>query len=395
MAERFAIVGARVVPVTSPVLEDGVVVIADGRIESVGTAAPGDVPHVDAAGQWLLPGLVDAHTALGIVEDGNGWSGSDAAEPAGAANAGLRARDGIAPTDLGFQDAVAGGVLAAGVGPSTRAPIGGQSVAIRCWGRTVDEMVLRDPCGIRAALGEQPKRTDDTFPITRMGIAAVIRAALTAAQDRLDDPSASVLPELVALGIPALGAALRREIPWRQHAHRADDIATALRIADEFGLQLVIDRGTEADLLADQLAARDVPVVLGPITVNRRGVEMQKRSLHTARRLAAAGVRVAFTTGAGTIPIQFLAHQASFAVREGLDREVALAALTIEPARILGVDDRIGSLEPGKDADFCLWSGDPLDPRHRVGTAFVGGHEIYRFDHDQGLGHFGELVWVP
>jgi imidazolonepropionase-like amidohydrolase len=188
---------------------------------------------------------------------------------------------------------------------------------------------------------------------------------------------------------------LRGEIPWRQHAHRADDIATALRIADEFGYRLVIDRGTEADRLAAQLAERDVPVVLGPLTVNRRGVEMRNRSPHTARHLVSAGVHIAFTTGAGTVPVQYLAHQASFAVREGLDRDVALAALTIEPARILGIDDRLGSLQPGKDADLCLWSGDPLDPRQRVVAAFVGGQEVYRFDHERGVGRFGSLDWIP
>ncbi|WP_344215259.1 amidohydrolase family protein [Kribbella sancticallisti] len=392
MPERFAIVGARVMPITGAVIDNGAVIVAGGRIESVGTAdsVPAHLSRVDATGRWLLPGLVDAHTRLGIVEEANGWSGADAAEPASAANAGLRARDAVSPSDLGLQDAISGGVLAAGVDPSTRAPIGGQSVAIRCWGTTVDEMVLRDPCGVRAALGEQPKRTDDTFPITRMGVAAVIRAALVAARGRLDDPDAAEGSEQAALA-----AALRGEIPWRQHAHRADDIATALRIADEFGLRLVIDRGTEADRLAGELAGRGIPVVVGPLTVNRRGVEMKNRSLQTAQRLAAAGVRIAFTTGAGTVPVQFLAHQASFAVREGLDRDTALAGLTIEPARILGVEDRIGSLEPGKHADLCLWSGDPLDPRHRVVTAYLGGREIYRFDPGAGVGRFGDLVWLP
>ena len=381
--DRFAVVGARLLPIDGPPIDDGVLVLANGKIEAVGTTAPDGVPQVDATGSWLLPGLVDAHSCLGIVEEGAGWSGNDAGEH--GANAGLRASDAVNPADLGFQDAVAGGVLAAGVDPTVRAPIGGQSAALRCWGRTSDEMVLRDPCGIRSALGEQAKRTDHSFPITRMGVAAVIRAALTAARNTEDDS-----PEAAALR-----RALRGEIPWRQHAHRADDIATALRIADEFGLRLVIDRGTEADRLADHLAARDVPVVLGPLVVNRRGVEMQRRSLRTAARLAAGGVRVAFTTGAGTMPVQFLAHQATFAVREGLDRDTALAALTLEPARILGVADRIGSLAVGKEADFCLWDGDPLDPRRRVQAAFVQGREIYRFDRARGVGRFGDLEWVP
>ncbi|MCL2781489.1 MAG: amidohydrolase family protein [Actinomycetia bacterium] len=401
---RFAVVGARVLPVCGPPLNDGVLVVADGRIESVGERVPEGVPRVDAAGCWLVPGMIDAHAAVGIVEEGIGWAGDDAREY--GADAGLRASDAINPADLGLRDAIAGGVLAADVSPSVASPIGGQCVTIRCAcpggdgpggagpgrpavGVTISELVLRDPSGVRAALGERVKRTDGEFPITRMGAASVIRAALTAGRDRLDrdrfdrdrldgggEPASSA-PATEELA--ALGRVLRREIPLRAHAHRADDIATAMRIADEFGARLVIDRGTEAHLVADRLAERDVPVVLGPLVVDRRGVEQRGRTLRAAARLAAAGVRLAFTTGAGTIPVELLAHQACFAVREGLDPATAVAALTLEPARILGVDDRLGSLEPGKLADFCLWDGDPLDPRRRVLAAYIGGELTYQY----------------
>ena len=170
---------------------------------------------------------------------------------------------------------------------------------------------------------------------------------------------------------------LRREIPWRQHCHRADDIATAMRIAEEFGYDLVIDHGTEAHLLADIIADRGIPVVLGPLLTSRSKVEVRNRSLANPALLDQAGVTFALTTDHPVVPINFLSYQAALAVKEGLAAATAIRALTIHPARIAGVDDRLGSLEPGKDADLVIWSGDPLDVLSRVERAFIGGAEIY------------------
>ena len=172
---------------------------------------------------------------------------------------------------------------------------------------------------------------------------------------------------------------LRKEIPWRQHCHRADDIATALRIAEEFGYQLVIDHGTEAHLLADILAAKDIPVIIGPLFTSRSKVELRNRSLDNPGKLAAAGVTIAITTDHPVVPINFLAHQAALSVKHGLDRDTALRAHTINPARIIGIDDRLGSIEPGKDADLVVWSGDPLDVLSRVEHALIDGTEIYSY----------------
>ena len=171
---------------------------------------------------------------------------------------------------------------------------------------------------------------------------------------------------------------LRREIPWRQHCHRADDIATAIRISREFGYQLVIDHGTEAHLLAELIAAEDIPVIIGPLFTSRSKVELRNRSLANPGRLDAAGITIAITTDHPVVPIHFLIHQASLAVKEGLDARAALRAVTINPARILGVDDRIGSLEPGKDADLVIWSGDPLDVTSRAERAYSGGRRDLR-----------------
>ena len=195
------------------------------------------------------------------------------------------------------------------------------------------------------------------------------------------------------LKLEALVRVLRREIPWRQHCHRADDIATAMRMAREFGYDLVIDHGTEAYLLADQIAAASIPVIIGPLFTSRSKVELRNRSLANPGRLAAAGVTIAITTDHPVVPIHFLIHQVTLAVKEGLDPVTALRAVTIHPARIIGCADRIGSLSVGKDADLVIWSGDPLDVMSRAERAYVDGREIYRYDYDLRDGVFAD-VWA-
>jgi imidazolonepropionase-like amidohydrolase len=393
-----AIVEGRVVPIVGDPIEGGTVLVERGRIAAVGgpdLAVPGDATVVRAAGKWVLPGFIDAHTHLGNHEEGEGWAGNDVNEKTDPNTAHVRALDAIYPADLGFRDAIGGGVLAVNVNPGSGNPIGGQAVAIKCWGRTVDEMVLREPSGLKSALGENPKRVygdRKKTPETRLGTAAVIRDALTQAGNYIAkwaNPQPDKPPER-DLKMEALAKVLRREIPWRQHCHRADDIATAMRIADEFGYELVIDHGTEAHLLADVIAARGIPVIIGPLFTSRSKVELRNRSLANPGRLDAAGVMIAITTDHPVVPIHFLVHQATLAVKEGLDPESAMRAVTINPARILGVADRLGSIEPGKDADLCVWSGDPLDVMSRVELAFITGREVYRYDYARRTGSFAE-----
>ena len=392
-----AITGGRVVPVTADPVENGTVLIEDGKITAVGAglAVPDGAQVIDAAGQWVLPGFIEVHGHVGVHEEAQGWAGSDTNEMTEPVTAQVRALDAINPADLGFRDAISGGVLAVNVNPGSGNPIGGQTVALRCWGRTVDEMLLREPSGLKSALGENPKRVygeQGKMPSTRLGTAAVIRGAFVAAanyQAKLDaeaaKPEADRKPVDRDLKLEALGRVLRREIPWRQHCHRADDIATALRIAEEFGYDLVIDHGTEAHLVADLLAARDIPVIIGPLFTSRSKVELLNRSLANPGRLAKAGVTIAITTDHPVVPIHFLVHQATLAVKEGLDRDTALAALTINPARIAGVDGRLGSIEAGKDADLVLWSGDPLDVFSRAQRALIGGREIYSWNNGEAV----------
>jgi imidazolonepropionase-like amidohydrolase len=378
----LAIVGGWVIPIEGAPFSDGVVLVQDGAILALGrdVRVPDGVERVDATGKVVLPGLVDAHVHLGVHEEAEGWAGEDTNEMTDPVTAHVRALDAINPADLGFQDAVAGGVLTVNVNPGSGNPIGGQTVAVRCGGRTVDEMVLRAPSGMKSALGENPKRVygeRKELPSTRLGTAAVIRDALVKAANYLaKQERGNGEPAERDLRWEALGMVLRREIPWRQHCHRADDIATAMRLADEFGYRLVIDHGTEAALLADRIAERGVPVLIGPLLTSRSKVELRNRSLANPGRLAAAGVELGIITDHPVVPIQLLHVQAALAVKEGLDAAAALRAVTLTPARVIGVDDRLGSLEPGKAATLCVWSGDPLDVRSRVEAAWIDGRPV-------------------
>jgi imidazolonepropionase-like amidohydrolase len=380
---KLAIVGGQVIPIEGTPFSDGTILIENGTITELGrdVRVPDGVERVDAGGKVVMPGLVDAHVHLGVHEEAEGWAGQDTNEATDPVTPQVRALDGINPADLGFRDAIAGGVLTVNVNPGSGNPIGGQTVAIRCAGRTVDEMVLRAPSGVKSALGENPKRVygeRKQLPSTRLGTAAVIRDAFVKAANYLEKRERGE-GEFVDRDLrwETLGMVLRREVPWRQHCHRADDIATAMRLADEFGYRLVIDHGTEAALLADRIAERGVPVLIGPLLTSRSKVELRQRSLANPGRLAAAGVELAIITDHPVIPIQLLHVQAALSVKEGLDEATALRAVTLTPARVMGVDDRLGSLEPGKAATLCIWSGDPLDVRSRVEAAWIDGRQVH------------------
>ena len=390
----FALVGARVLPIDAPAIEEGTVVLRDGRVAAVGPASevevPSDAEVVDAAGAWVLPGLVDAHVHLGVWEEGEGWAGQDTNEMTDPVMAAARAVDAINPREQGFDDALMGGITTVNVNPGSGNPIGGQAVALKTYGRYVDEMVLRNPSGIKAALGENPKRVygdQKKTPSTRLGVALVLRRAFAAARSyQARVAAADGKPVDTDLVSEALVKVLDGEIPWRQHCHRADDIATALRLADEFGYRLVLDHGTESYLLADLLAERKVPVLYGPLIVSRSKVEVRDRSLRAPGILDRAGVEVSIITDHPVVPVEYLITQAALAVREGMDRGAALRAVTINPARVLGVDDRVGSLAVGKDADVVLWSGDPLDLQSRVLRTWVDGVEVYTYDPEAAAG---------
>ncbi|WP_106185492.1 amidohydrolase [Umezawaea tangerina] len=391
---NVAITGGYVVPVDGDPIEGGTVLVQDGRIVAVGTdvGIPEGVEVVDAAGSWVLPGFVEAHGHMGVHEEGEGWAGQDTNEMTDPNGARMRALDAINPADTGFRDALSGGVTTAVVKPGSGNPIGGRTVAVKMWGRTVDEMVIREPVSVKSALGENPKRVygdQKKIPSTRQGVAAVIRDAFTKAQDykaRREHASSEGKPFDRDNTLETLVRVLDREIPWSQHCHRADDIATALRLAEEFGYRLVVHHGTEGHKIADLLAERGVPVVIGPLFTTRSKVELRERSLRNPGILERAGVELAITTDHPVIPIHFLVHQVTLAVKEGLERSTALRTITTNPARISGLDDRVGSLKPGLDGDVVIWSGDPLDVLSRALRVFVQGREVYTYNHATGVG---------
>jgi imidazolonepropionase-like amidohydrolase len=251
--------------------------------------------------------------------------------------------------------------------------------------------VISDAVSVKSALGENPKRVygeKKQTPSTRLGVAYVIRQALADAQHYAaarDAAAAKNEPFARDLAKETLARVLSGELAWDQHVHRHDDIATAIRLADEFGYRLVINHGTDGAKLADVLAERDIPVIYGPMFTSRSKLELRDRAIANLGRLASAGVRVAITTDHPVVPINFLVYQAALAVKDGLDRRVALEALTVNPASFLRLDDRVGSLRVGLDGDLVLWSGDPLDVMNRAERVFISGAEVYRWEDGRGI----------
>jgi len=377
----LAITNGRVITMAGEELDKGTVLVKDGKIAAVGrdTEIPEGTEIIDAAGKVVMPGFIDAHSHVGIMEEifHEGDDGNETSDPV---TPHLRVIDGINPEDLGFRDAVLGGVTSVVAAPGSANVIGGEMVAIKTYGKIVDEMVIRAPAGLKVAFGENPKRVygkQKKAPVTRMATAGLLREALVKAQNyarKLEkgqkDPDR--LPER-DLQLEVLVKVLKKEIPLRAHAHRADDIVTAIRIAEEFGLDIVIEHCTEGYKIASFLAERKIPAVVGPTVTNRSKVELKDRSVMTPGLLNKAGVRLALMTDHPVIPINYLSLLAALAVKEGMDAQAALEAITIEAARICGIDSRVGSLEVGKDADIIILDGHPLEFETRVEKVLING----------------------
>ena len=371
------------------VISRGVIVVSDGKIAEVGVEGkveiPADAEVVDAGGRIVTPGLIDAHTHLGVHEEGLGWEGNDTNEITDPVTPHMRAIDGIKADDEGFEDARNHGVTCVGIVPGSANPIGGLGVAVKTYGRVVDEMVVRNPIGLKMAFGENPRRVHGLeakrSPYTRMGVAALIREWLVKARNysrkkELFKDQPEKMPE-EDIKLEALELVVKGEIPARMHSHRDDDIATALRIAREFNINVVIDHATEAWKIPDMIAEHGVPAVVGPLLTAKRKVELRDRTTEAPKILVEHGVMVAITTDHPVIPIKLLPISAAVAIRDGMPWEEALKALTVNPAKILGIDDRVGSLEAGKDADVVIWEGKPLTLEAKPYKVFIGGKEVY------------------
>ena len=342
----------------------------------------------DAEGMYAMPGIIAAHSHIGMWEDGMGREGSDGNEATNPVTPEMRSIDGINPFDRCFKEAVACGVTTAVTGPGSANVVGGTFVAMKLYGRSMDEMILKFPVAMKAAFGENPKRVygDKATPATRMAIAAILRKALAGALDYAkkienakDDPSK--MPER-DLGKEALLPVIRRELPLKIHCHRADDILTAIRIAKEFNVRFTLDHCTEGylipDLLKETIEETGAGIIIGPLLTDRSKIELRNVSFSAPKALYDAGIDFAMMTDHPVIPEQYLPVCAALAVREGLPEDAALRSITINAARITGIDDRVGSLEVGKDADIAVFSGHPLDFRSRCVLCTVDGQVAHR-----------------
>ncbi len=334
----------------------------------------------DARGAHILPGFVDAHSHIGMWEDGLDFEGDDGNEIGDPVTPQLRGLDAVNPMDTCFREALQGGVTTVLTGPGSANPIGGQFCALKTRGHRVDDMVLQAPVGMKFAFGENPKRVyrdRNACPATRMATAALIRENLYKARHYLEKKTACKADEVpdFDMKLEALVPVLQGKLPAHFHAHRADDIFTALRIAKEFGLKCVIVHGTEGYLVADILAKEGVPVITGPNLTDRSKPELKNQDLKNTAALLRAGVLTALCTDHPVIPEQYLPLCAALAASAGLTDEEALGTITINAARIAGLDKRVGSLKPGKDADILVFDGHPFDRGARLIKVLVNGEE--------------------
>ena len=385
----LAIKGGRVLTMAQQPIENGIVIIESGKISKVGVniEIPEGAQVIDASGKVVMPGIIDAHTHIGVHEDGLGWEGSDGNEMTDPATPQVRALDGINPEDEAFADARCAGITACAVAPGSANVLGGEGVIVKTWGRIADDMVVRT-WGMKAALGENPKRVyreQKKIPSTRMGTAAVLRENLVKAQDYLrkieiGEKNPDKMPDR-DLKMESLARVIKGEMPLRVHAHRADDIVTAIRIAEEFDIRISIEHCTEGHKIARLLAEKQIPCSVGPTFISRSKVELRELSFKTAGVLANEGVKIALITDHPVVPLQYLPVCAGLAIKAGLSREQALRAITINAAEIIGAADRIGSIEPGKDADLVVLSADPFALMTNVELTVINGQVVFERKH--------------
>lgn len=373
--------------ITNGVIE-GDILIKNGKIAEIGKdiVAPLDAKIIDAKGKYIFPGFIDAHTHLGLWEDGMGFEGADGNEETDPITPQLNPIDGINPMDRTFKEAYEGGITSVCTTPGSANVMGGQCIAIKTFGRRIDNMVIKNPVASKIAFGENPKSCygqDEKMPQTRMAIAALLRENLKKAEEYLEDLEIyeehedQDKPEY-DMKMESLIPVLKGEIPFKVHAHRADDIFTAIRIAKEFNVKLTLDHCTEGHLIAEELAEENYPVVVGPSLSERSKIELRNLTFETAGILSNSGLDVSLMTDHPVIPVQYLPVCAGIAVKHGMKEEEALKSITINPAKTLGIDDRVGSIEVGKDADLVIWDNVPLRIESNVLYTIIDGKVVYK-----------------
>lgn len=375
------IINGKVMTMAGPIYENGYVSMENGKISAIGDMAElkpeKDEEVFDAEGGYVLPGFIDAHSHIGVICESIGTTIEFVNEISSPITASLRAIDGIYPFDTAFKKAVKAGVTTVVAGPGSANVIGGQLAAIKLRGERIDDMIVKFPCAMKMALGDNPrnsygKRDTPMSPVTRMGVAAVLRNALLETRDYMERKERGEHPPFNA-NWEALIPVLKKELPVNIHAHRSDDIFTALRIIKEFDLDAVIVHCTDGHITAKYMKEEGVPAIVGPTLMSSTKLETANLSFKTPVAVAKAGVKMAITTDHDVIPLEYLPICAAVAVRNGLDPYEALKAITINAAEIAGIADRVGSLEVGKDADVSVFTGHPFDYMSTTKAVFING----------------------
>ena len=357
---------------------EGKVITEVGTMSSLDKRQKGE-EVLDVDGAWVLPGLIEAHAHIGISEEKWGAIGDDCNELTNPVTPALRAIDAVNAMDPAFHDAIKAGITSVMTGPGSSNVVGGQFVFMKTQGRCVDNMAILNTAAMKAALGENPKTTygeQGNCPATRMGEAALLRRTLLEAVQYQKDKERGRLDREDFEKEPWMPV-FQRVIPMKVHAHRADDILTAIRIAKEFNIDITIDHGTEAHLIVDEVKASGFPVIVGTDLTSRSKLEVQNMNFKTNKILAEAGVLIAVTTDHPVALIQYLPLCAGLAVKEGLPMEEGLKAITINPAKICRVEQRVGSLEAGKDADIAIFTGNPMEVFTKTLYTIIDGEIIY------------------
>lgn len=391
------IVGGKFLTMSGEPILDGILHIVDGKIDAIGekgkvayTPRPGE-RVLEISDGIIMPGIIEAHCHMGITEEKKGMEGDDCNETVNPVTPWLRAVDAINSMDAAFHDAVRAGITAAMIGPGSSNVVGGQFALLKTCGRRVDELVVKAPAAMKVAFGENPKVNysgQGRSPATRMAIAGLLREELWSAvgylraKEKAERDGTDFQPDFKKeCWIPVL----KGEIPLKAHVHRVDDIFTAIRIAKEFDLKMTLDHCSEGHLVAEELAREGYPAIVGPDLTSRSKIEVQNVAFKTIGVLQREGLLCAITTDHPVSLIQSLPLCAGLAVKAGLPLEEGYRAITINPAIICGVADRMGSLEVGKDADIAIYDGNPMEVFTRTLYTIIDGCIVY--DHEKGCDH--------
>ena len=364
-------------------------ILFDEKIRYVGEKKPAEHAdeELDAGGVYVLPGLIDAHCHIGMFEDSLGFEGDDGNEDSDPITPQMRAIDAVNPFDRCFTDAKRAGITTVVTGPGSANPISGQFIAMKTDGICVDEMLIKAPAAIKFALGENPKsvyHAKSQAPLTRMGTMALIRETLFKAQEYKEawgdyerDSEEYDKPDF-DIKLESLLPVLNREIPVKIHAHRADDICSALRLANEFNLDVTIEHCTDGEAVADILAKAAVPVMLGPTLTDRSKPELKNMRFSTYKTLSDAGLDIAIITDHPEIPIENLSLCCAMAVQHGMDKTAALHGITSTAAKNCRINRRVGTLEAGKDADIVLFDRLPCEFGAKALLTIIQGRIVFR-----------------